>query len=189
LLKRDVGAQVGFQALLSRWPDHRLVSIVTTDGFLFPNQILEKHQLMNRKGFPESYDWQRLIAFLSDLKAGKRALQVPVYSHNSYDIIPDSFQMIDQPDIVILEGINVLQVAPVKNKKAARLFISDFLDFSIYVDAKTAVIKKWFMDHSFYFAKKPAISLRHFFTNSPHGAKPKQMRLPRRSGLKSTSAI
>lgn len=134
------------QALLSRWPDHPRVEIVMTDGFLFPNAVLEERHLMLRKGFPESYDLHRLIQFLIDLKAGNPNLEVPLYSHHHYDIIADQTKTINQPDIVILEGLNVLQVRAPKEAGSIQRFVSDFFDFSIYVDAETSVIMKWYLD-------------------------------------------
>lgn len=155
------------QALLSRWPHHPRVELVTTDGFIYPGSILQQRQLMNRKGFPESYDLLRLIRFLSDLKSGKRNLHVPLYSHHNYDIIPDEFQLIDQPDIVIVEGINVLQVATSGALQKSRVFVSDFFDFTIYVDAETEVIKQWFLERFWVFrakAKNDPTAFFHQFT-------------------------
>jgi type I pantothenate kinase len=126
--------------LLARWPDHPRVDLVTTDGFLFPNAVLESRGLMQRKGFPESYDRQRLIRFVSDLKSGLSPLEVPLYSHLVYDIVPDEFQVVDRPDIVIIEGLNVLQSG------IGTLFVSDFIDFSIYVDAPEEELERWFLD-------------------------------------------
>jgi type I pantothenate kinase len=133
------------RACLARWPDHRSVDLVTTDGFLYPNRILEARGLMNRKGFPESYDQRRLIHFLADLKSGVPSVSVPVYSHLHYDIIPGAVQTIDQPDILILEGLNVLQ-PPDSRRGASRLFVSDFFDFSIYLDADAATIEEWYIE-------------------------------------------
>jgi type I pantothenate kinase len=133
------------QALLSRWPEHPRVALVTTDGFLYPNRLLEERGLMGRKGFPESYDRRRLIGFLLDLKAGTAAITVPVYSHEAYDIVPAQEQMLRQPDIVIVEGLNVLQTGPGQDGTASRLFVSDFFDFSIYVDADEALIEQWYV--------------------------------------------
>ena len=131
--------------LLSRWPNHPHVEIVTTDGYLYPNDVLEQKGLMDRKGFPESYDIRKLLTFLADIKSGKRHLAVPAYSHRSYDVIPDQFKMIDQPDIVIVEGLNVLQVGMHRAGQNPRVFVSDYFDFAIYVDAETEIIKKWFL--------------------------------------------
>ena len=151
------------KALLSQWPEHRNVEIVTTDGFLFPNHILEKNSLMNRKGFPESYDIKTLIRFLTDLKSGKPHLKIPVYDHHIYDILPGQYQNVDQPHIVIIEGLNVLQVGRPKSKNSAQIFVSDFFDFSIYVDAKTEIIKKWFLDRFLLFRKKAKDDAEAFF--------------------------
>jgi type I pantothenate kinase len=133
------------QALLARWPDHPRVDLVTTDGFLFPNHVLEARSLMERKGFPESYDRRRLIGFLLDLKSGSAEIAAPVYSHEAYDIVPDQVQIIRQPDIVIVEGLNVLQSGASQEGMATRLFASDFFDFSIYVDATEALIEAWYI--------------------------------------------
>lgn len=126
--------------LLSRWENHPRVDLVTTDGFLFPNATLEERGLMERKGFPESYDRQRLVRFVTDVKSGKSPLEIPVYSHLHYDIVPGSFQRVETPDIVILEGLNVLQ-----SGTATPVFISDFVDFSIYVDAEPHHLESWFL--------------------------------------------
>lgn len=128
------------QTLLSRWPDHPRVDLVTTDGFLFPNAVLEERGIMDRKGFPESYDRARLVRFASDLKSGASPLRIPIYSHLEYDILGDREQTIEHPDIVILEGLNVLQ-----SGKATPVFISDFVDFSIYVDAEPEMLQSWFL--------------------------------------------
>src|SRR6266849_5154729 len=131
--------------LLARWPEHPKVDLVTTDGFLFPRQTLEERGLMGRKGFPESYERPRLIRFLADLKAGQSPLSCPVYSHLTYDIVPGATVTIDQPDIVILEGLNVLQVTA-DRPGDARVFVSDFFDFSIYVDAPETDIRRWYVE-------------------------------------------
>jgi type I pantothenate kinase len=131
------------QALLMRWPHHPRVDLVTTDGFLYPNAVLEERGIMNRKGFPESYDVAALLQFLADLKAGQSKVRAPVYSHLVYDIIPGEFAMVDQPDILILEGLNVLQTGP---PGESSVFVSDFFDFSIYVDADEADVTQWYID-------------------------------------------
>ncbi len=131
------------QALLSRWPNHPSVDLVTTDGFLFPNAVLESRGLMKRKGFPESYNRARLVRFLADVKAGVPEAHAPVYSHQRYDIVPGAQQTVRQPDIVIVEGLNVLQ-APAQ-RDADQLFASDFFDFSIYVDAEARDIEQWYV--------------------------------------------
>lgn len=134
------------QTLLSRWPAHREVAIVTTDGFIYPNAVLEERGLMARKGFPESYDVGRLVGLLADIKAGKSGLKVPQYSHAYYDILPDTFEHLGSPDIVIVEGLNVLQVGASSNHDHPQVFVSDYFDFSIYVDADPEVIAQWFID-------------------------------------------
>lgn len=126
--------------LLSRWPNHPRVALVTTDGFLFPNHVLRQKQLMERKGFPESYDRAHLIRFVADVKSGRFPLRVPVYSHLTYDILPEE-KTIEDCDIVLLEGLNVLQTGT-----AHSLFVSDFIDFSIYVDASEANLENWFLE-------------------------------------------
>jgi type I pantothenate kinase len=134
------------QTLLSRWPAHREVAIVTTDGFLYPNAELTRRGLMERKGFPESYDVQKLLDLLVDLKGGKTELQVPLYSHAYYDLLPDKFELLHSPDIVIVEGLNVLQVCTPTAKEQSRVHVSDYFDFSIYVDADPTIIEKWYID-------------------------------------------
>lgn len=131
--------------LLARWPEHPKVDLVTTDGFLYPRRILEERGLMGRKGFPESYDRPRLIRSLADVKAGRWPVSCPVYSHLTYDIVPGATIVIDQPDIVILEGLNVLQ-AESDRPGDARVFVSDFFDFSIYVDALETDIRRWYVE-------------------------------------------
>ncbi|MGH9422693.1 MAG: type I pantothenate kinase [Thermoanaerobaculia bacterium] len=127
--------------LLARGPGQPRVDLVTTDGFLFPNAVLEERGLMKRKGFPESYDRARLVQFVSDLKSGLSPLRVPLYSHSVYDIVDDEQQLAGHPDIVILEGLNVLQTGAIPS-----VFVSDFVDFSIYVDASEADLETWFLD-------------------------------------------
>ena len=134
------------QALLARWPNHPKVDLVTTDGFLYPNRILEKQGIMNRKGFPESYDLKKLIQFVADVKSGRAEATAPIYSHVTYDIVPGRMQTIRQPDIVILEGLNVLQSNGVKKRYKPQVFLSDFFDFSIYVDAEEKDIIHWYID-------------------------------------------
>ncbi|HWW63115.1 MAG TPA: type I pantothenate kinase [Thermoanaerobaculia bacterium] len=129
------------RTLLGRWPDHPRVDLVTTDGFLHPNRTLEERGIMNRKGFPESYDRARLLRFVSDLKSGISPLRVPLYSHLHYDIVPHEHQLVDAPDIVIIEGLNVLQ-----SGTEHTLFVSDFVDFSIYVDASEDELESWFLE-------------------------------------------
>ena len=134
------------QALLARWPNVPKVDLITTDGFLYPNAILERERLMERKGFPESYDLSALLHFLSDIKAGRRPARAPVYSHLIYDVMPNQWIEVDRPDILIVEGLNVLQTgAPPKDGKAIP-YVSDFFDFSIYLDADEDVLRAWYVD-------------------------------------------
>ena len=129
------------QALLSRWPTHPQVDLITTDGFLLPGRVLEARGLMDRKGFPESYDVKRLLRFMAELKSGAPEVFAPVYSHLSYDVVEGEHIVIRQPDIVIVEGLNVLQTG-----SGAPMFVSDFFDFSIYVDASEADIEQWYVE-------------------------------------------
>ncbi len=134
------------QHMLAHWPAHPSVSLVTTDGFLHPNAELERRGLLSRKGFPESYDRRALLRFVMDIKSGKDEVEAPTYSHLSYDVVPDETVVIKSPDIVIIEGLNVLQPARVRDDGSTGLAISDFFDFSVYVDAKTADIRRWYVD-------------------------------------------
>jgi type I pantothenate kinase len=129
------------QALLARWPEHPRVELVTTDGFLYANAELDVRGLTARKGFPETYDVRRLVRFLADVKAGRPEVRAPVYSHEAYDIVPGQFQVLHRPDVVIIEGLNVLQ-----SPSGQQPFVSDFLDFSIYVDASEADIERWYTE-------------------------------------------
>jgi len=131
--------------LLARWPSHQRVDLVPTDGFLLPNAELERRGLMQRKGFPESFDQAALLRFVADVKAGKANVEAPVYSHNSYDILPGEKIVVDRPDILIVEGLNVLQPAKLPRHGEAVPFVSDFFDFSIYIDAEPAIIEKWYV--------------------------------------------
>lgn len=128
------------QALLSRWPEHPKVALVTTDGFLLPNATLEARGIMHRKGFPESYDVGKLVQFVSDVKSGRAPVSAPVYSHLSYDVVLGEEQVVDSPDILIIEGLNVLQTGAGRTA-----FVSDFFDFSIYVDAQEEDLLQWFL--------------------------------------------
>ena len=128
------------QALIRQWPQHPRTELVTTDNFLYPNAVLEERGLMTRKGFPESYDRRSLLRFVQQVRAGAAEVSAPVYSHMAYDILPGQWQVVQRPDVMILEGINVLQSAP-----AGVLTVSDFFDFSVYVDARTDDIQRWFL--------------------------------------------
>jgi type I pantothenate kinase len=133
------------RALLSRWPESPRVDLVTTDGFLRPNHELEAGRLMQRKGFPDSYDVRRLVQFMAEVKEASGAVHAPVYSHQAYDIAPGEFQVVDRPDIVLVEGLNVLQTGDGAAGRPARVFVSDFFDFSIYIDADEADIEEWYV--------------------------------------------
>jgi type I pantothenate kinase len=134
------------QALLARWPNVPKVDLVTTDGFLYPNAILTREGLMEKKGFPESYDLSALLRFLTDIKAGRRPVRAPIYSHLVYDVMPNQWIEIDRPDILVVEGLNVLQTGmPPKDGKAIP-YVSDFFDFSIYLDAGEDILLRWYVD-------------------------------------------
>jgi len=134
------------QALLARWPNVPKVDLITTDGFLFPNVILEREGLMEKKGFPESYDLPALLRFLTDVKAGRRPAKAPVYSHLTYDVTPNLWVEVDRPEILIVEGLNVLQTGRLPKDGKAIPFVSDFFDFSVYLDAEDDVLKSWYVD-------------------------------------------
>jgi len=146
------------RSLLARWPEHPKVDLVSTDGFLLPTATLEERGIMHRKGFPESFDRAGLLQFLSDVKSGKRNLKAPVYSHLHYDIVPDEFIEVDQPDILIVEGLNVLQTRGAKLGEQ-NVFVSDYFDFTMYVDAKSDDIRQWYVDRF--------LSLRSTVFNQP----------------------
>lgn len=134
------------QALLARWPNVPKVDLITTDGFLLPNAVLEREGLMEKKGFPESYDLPSLLRFLSDVKAGRRPTRAPIYSHLVYDVMPNQSIEVDRPDILIVEGLNVLQTGRLPKDGSAIPFVSDFFDFSVYIDADEEVLKGWYVD-------------------------------------------
>jgi type I pantothenate kinase len=158
------------QQMLAHWPEHPNVALVTTDGFLYPNAELERRGLLQRKGFPESYDRRALLRFVVDIKSGRDEVEAPVYSHLTYDVLPGEKVVVKRPDIVIIEGLNVLQPARVRDDGRAGLTLSDFFDFSVYVDAGTAHIRDWyterflrlretaFRDPDSYFSKYAALS-------------------------------
>ncbi|MEF1255713.1 MULTISPECIES: type I pantothenate kinase [unclassified Vibrio] len=153
------------KALLSRWDNHPKVELVTTDGFLYPKKVLDKRGIMHRKGFPESYDIKQLVAFVSDVKAGKPNLEVPVYSHITYDIT-DEVKVVDRPDVLIIEGLNVLQSGMDYPHDPHRVFVSDFLDFSLYVDAESTIIEQWYVERFLKFRQgaftKPGSYFSHY---------------------------
>jgi len=158
------------QHLLAHWPEHPNVALVTTDGFLHPNAELQRRGLLQRKGFPESYDRRALLRFVVDIKSGKDEVEAPVYDHLTYDVVPDEKLRIKHPDIVIVEGLNVLQPARVRDDGRTGLAVSDFFDFSVYVDAGTTHIRDWyvsrflrlretaFRDPQSYFARYASLS-------------------------------
>jgi type I pantothenate kinase len=133
------------QAMLARWSPRPKVDLVTTDGFLYPKAVLERQSLMQKKGFPESYDLPLLLSFLSDIKSGRAKVRAPVYSHLTYDIVPNQWIEVDRPDILIVEGVNVLQTGPLPRDGKAVPVVSDFFDFSVYLDADEPVLREWFV--------------------------------------------
>jgi type I pantothenate kinase len=151
------------QSLLTRWPDHPRVDLITTDGFLFPNTVLDDRGIMNRKGFPESYDTKSLLKFLRDLKSGTPEVTAPVYSHVVYDIVDGENISVCQPDILILEGLNVLQVGSESNE-----FVSDYFDFSIYIDADEEHIEQWYIERFQTLRETVFRDPNSFFQNYAH---------------------
>src|SRR4051794_13415868 len=163
------------QALLARWPEHPRVELVTTDGFLLPNAELHRRGLMSRKGFPESYDRRALTRFVADVKSGKEEVTAPVYSHLIYDIVPGERLTVRRPDILIVEGLNVLQPALPGKDGRTRLGLADFFDFSVYVDARTEDIERWYLGR---FRK-----LRETAFQNPHSYFTKYTRVPEKEAL------
>lgn len=132
--------------LMARWPDTPRVQLVTTDGFLYPNAVLESRGIMQRKGFPESYDRRRLLRFVGDVKAGHERVEAPIYSHLTYDILPEEKVVVERPDVLIVEGLNVLQPARPRRDGRLGMAVSDFFDFSVYVDARMEDVQRWYVD-------------------------------------------
>lgn len=147
------------QSLLKRWPEHPKVDVISTDGFLHPTQVLEERGLMQRKGFPESFDRAALLSFLEAVKSGEHNQKAPVYSHLHYDIVPNEFITVNQPDILIVEGLNVLQTAHPKAGED-HVFVSDYFDFSVYIDADEQEIERWYVNRF--------LKLRHTVFNQPN---------------------
>ena len=145
------------RTLIARWPDRPKVELITTDGFLHPNAVLQERGLMTRKGFPESYDMRRMIRFLADIKSGEGEVDAPLYSHMAYDIVPGESQVIKQPDVLIFEGLNVLQSG------AFPVLASDFFDFSVYLDAEEADIEEWFLERFLLLQKTAFRDEKAFF--------------------------
>jgi len=134
------------QQMIAHWPANPSVALVTTDGFLYPNAELERRGLLTRMGFPETYDRRALLRFVMDIKSGKDEVEAPTYSHLTYDVVPEEKVVVSHPDIVIIEGLNVLQPARVRDDGRTSLALSDFFDFSVYVDAATADIRSWYVE-------------------------------------------
>jgi type I pantothenate kinase len=150
--------------LLAGWPQHPRVELVTTDGFLLPNEELERRDLMHRKGFPESYDRRALLKFVMDVKSGREEVTAPVYSHLVYDIVPGAQVVVQRPDILIVEGLNVLQPARVRPDGTTGLAVSDFFDFSVYVDADPEDIRSWYVTRFLSLRDTAFRDPRSFFT-------------------------
>jgi type I pantothenate kinase len=134
------------RALISRWPGSPEVGLVSTDGFLHPNRVLRARGLMERKGFPESYDLPLLLRFLADIKSGRDGVSAPIHSHLTYDILPDRTQVVGRPDVLLVEGLNMLEAGLPEPSEGHRVFVSDYCDFSIYVDAQERHIKEWYLE-------------------------------------------
>jgi type I pantothenate kinase len=163
------------RALMACWPDHPEVDLVTTDGFLYPLRDLQEKQLVSRKGFPESYDTRRMVQFLSDVKAGQPEVKAPVYSHQAYDIVADQWQTVRRPDVLIFEGLNVLQpgLSGGTGGRPASVILSDFFDFSIYLDARASDIKAWYLERFLLLQRtvfqQPTSYFHHFQGPRPRG--------------------
>ncbi|HHV22954.1 MAG TPA: type I pantothenate kinase [Propionibacterium sp.] len=151
------------QALLSRWPEHPRVELITTDGFLWPNAELQRRNILHRKGFPESYDRRSLQRFVMDVKSGLAEVEAPVYSHMVYDIVPGEKIVVRRPDILIVEGLNVLQPARIRSDGTTGLALSDFFDFSVYVDAADVDIRRWYLNRFLSLRKTAFRDPRSFF--------------------------
>jgi type I pantothenate kinase len=176
------------KALLARWPDHPRVDQITTDGFLLPNAELEQRKLMDRKGFPESFDTARLLNFLADVKSGVACVEAPVYSHFHYDILPDQRTVVESPDILIVEGLNVLQPARMPRGGEAIPFVSDFFDFSIYLDAEPEIIEDWYVARFMRLRttafRDPAAYFHQYANLSPEAARERALTIWRTINLK-----
>ena len=153
------------QALLSRWKEHTKVALITTDGFLYPNAVLEEKGVMLKKGFPQSYNIQQLLQFVSDVKSGAPNVKAPVYSHLVYDIVPNEYNIVNKPDILIIEGLNVLQSGMDYPQSKPRVFVSDFVDFSIYVDASEELLEEWYISRFLKFRKGAFADPQSYFHN------------------------
>ncbi|WP_372729957.1 type I pantothenate kinase [Nocardioides sp.] len=156
------------QEMLAHWPEHPNVALVTTDGFLYPNAELERRGILHRKGFPESYDRRALLRFVVDIKSGKDEVEAPTYSHLVYDVVPDEKVVIKRPDIVIIEGLNVLQPARVREDGKTGLTLSDFFDFSVYVDADTRHIRDWYIERFWRLRETAFLDPASYFRKYAH---------------------
>ncbi len=156
------------QQMLAHWPEHPHVALVTTDGFLLPNAELERRGILHRKGFPESYDRKALLKFVVDIKSGKDEVEAPIYSHLVYDVVPDAKIVVKRPDIVIVEGLNVLQPARVREDGRTGLAVSDFFDFSVYVDASASDIRRWYTDRFLRLRETAFRNPDSYFTKYAH---------------------
>src|SRR5215467_11091111 len=169
------------KALLARWPDHPRVDLITTDGFLYPNAELERRGLMNRKGFPESFDTAGLLNFLHEVKSGRHRVEAPVYSHFHYDILSGQSTVVDRPDILIVEGLNVLQPARLPRDGQAIPFVSDFFNFSIYMDADPQIIEAWYVTRFLRLRqtafRDPAAYFHRYTQLSPDDARAKALEI------------
>jgi len=154
--------------LLAHWPEHPDVALVTTDGFLYPNVELERRGLLNRKGFPESYDRRALLRFVIDIKSGREEVTAPVYSHLEYDVVPDRRLTVGRPDIVLIEGLNVLQAPRLTADGRAALSVRDFFDFSVYVDAATPDIRRWYTERFLRLRETAFRDPASYFTRYAH---------------------
>ena len=176
------------RALLARWPDHPRVDLITTDGFLFPNAELERREIMHRKGFPESFDTARLLSFLARVKSGEAKVEAPVYSHFHYDILPGQQAVVERPDILIVEGLNVLQSAKLPRNGDAIPFVSDFFDFSIYLDADTNVLEQWYLTRFMKLRttafRDPAAYFHRYASLTPDSAQERALEIWREINLK-----
>lgn len=151
------------QSLLSRWPNSPRVDLITTDGFLHPNAVLKERGLMGRKGFPESYDQRALVECVSRLKSGEQNIEIPVYSHLTYDVLPDRRRLIEAPDVIIIEGLNVLQTGAA-TPDSPRVFVSDYFDFAIYIDADPAVVRTWYIERFLTLRESAFADPRSYFS-------------------------
>jgi len=151
------------KTLLSRWPNSPRVDLITTDGFLYPNDALKERGLMARKGFPESYDQRALLDCVSRLKSGEQNIEIPVYSHLTYDVLPDRRRLIEAPDVIIIEGLNVLQTGAA-TPDGPRVFVSDYFDFAIYIDADPAIVRTWYIERFLTLRESAFADPRSYFS-------------------------